>query len=272
MRIPKGVLKIGKCAQEDGEIAPMGAVRVSRTGGVRCVAEATDGKAAVRVVFMEPAPAHLFGFGVDETAIDGVEQLLPAEIAVASDKAITDDPGYAIVDENPAANQVSVVVPGAAQQQRWDAATIKDEARKFPDINAAIQNYRLIDVADTNGSPAPAVRVAVDPIRLSEVLKAVVEAAPGIDGPVFIDVPLRGGRAIQLSRGSIANDKLEVLGLLMPMSDDMSRRRVDLIDGKADPVPAPTPELPGISGAGQSVKIDKKAAAKRGNRSGKKAK
>lgn len=228
MRVPKDVLKVARCTNPEAETRPLRAVRLMRLTEDRCRAEATDGWRAIRVTFTEPTSEQLFGDGVSEQSVAGCELLVPMEAAIDTHKAVDNDPGYAIIDENPQRGQVTMFAPGPAQLHRIDAAAVTGA---FPEIEAVLPKYKLVDVAGEDADYA--VRVAINPTLLAELLKVSAEATDS-EAPVFMDVPMRRGKPVRLLIGDLRHDNAEVVSLLMPVNEDSPRRRITLIDGKPD--------------------------------------
>jgi hypothetical protein len=258
MRIPKGVLKVGRCAAEESVSYPgMTGVRLVRASEDKLMVEATDGRGAVRVTVREPQPEHLPGFGDADECVLGFTQIIPADAAIEADQAIGKDPAYAIVNETPPDKMAMVLVPQPDQLRKWEAIPLED---KFPAIDDVIPHYQPVAVSKTYPGKVPAVRVTINAELLADLLKAMVESTPEADGAhVVIDVPLMPGRAIKMMRGEYKHHGAEAVGVLMPAGEGgeygMKARRVTLTDAP------PEPEQPTIADVFEPAKELTKPAA-----------
>jgi len=198
MRVPSGIMKIGKICNTDEKTNPATqVVRVDRLGpgadGDRCRAQATDGRSAIQIEFTEPPSEVLPGCEVAEKSIAGFTQLIPASAALEADRAIAGE--YLIVDEDPPEGSVRVIVPQAVNQM-WDGKVVD---AKFPPVEDVMPNFQIIEQGQSEdqalGLQNPAVRVAIKPTPLRDVM-AALRAATDCEG-VFIDVPLRTNRPLR---------------------------------------------------------------------------
>lgn len=203
MRIPKGILKIGKMATDDGALS---GVLIVRTGGESGTATATDGRAAIRVTFTEPPSDRLPGFGEAEQAIAGFTQIIPADVGIDADSIAEKQPGFVVLDETAPDGRVMLICPMPSGSAKVDAAPVDGQ---FPCIDDVLPAYQI---QSERGSRA-AVRVMFSADQLIATVKAMADAVKCATGLITLDVPLDPTRPVRMYR---ADDGIEADGLIMP--------------------------------------------------------
>lgn len=208
MRIPKGILQVGRiCPDDDGKYS-ISSVHVKRIGETRGRVEATDGRSAIRCDFEEPASEILPGFGVTEESKEGFFTLVKANAAMEADKQLGKDK-YLIVDEQAEQGTVRMVAP--EETQVMFEGHVGDG--KFPPIDDVLKPYE--PVCEAAGVGQRCVRVGIGLRLLRDTLRAVIAATKCDD--VVLEVPLQPNRPMRIVPGR-TEIPVKFEALLMPLN------------------------------------------------------
>ena len=216
MYIPYKLLAVAAVAGEEPTRYSINGVCIERDGKGHPIMIATDGHMLLSARWIETEP-NLSLFASEHETIDGFTTVLPKKHALRmlkfiNKKAARNEPscGTVVLDEIKSGEKVFLETADGALSSRIESKPIDTP---FPPWRDIVPKYKLLPAGDGR----EAIRIAVNPALLADLLKIMEKAAPSDHG-VILTIPTKPSRPILIER--IGEDGEKLLAILMPVNDD----------------------------------------------------